>query len=169
VRCPSSTSVTAVNGTLFTWTHAPRRVSRPPQPVGADWKAKADESAGSDGGEDQGAEEVTVHGGRRRRRRIIITSVLERAVSRERLFLFRRSSGISGHLRALARAATFPTYACLTPLATIRAEGAGSSDDTSQRVLELGTQRVRHASRARGEWEWGLYVCTRPCWSGSPR
>jgi hypothetical protein len=40
----------------------------------------------SDGGDDQGAEEVTVHGAEEGR--IIITSVLERAVSRERLFLF---------------------------------------------------------------------------------
>ena len=39
----------------------------------------------SDGGEDQGADEVTVHGAEEGG---IITSVLERAVSRERLFLF---------------------------------------------------------------------------------
>jgi len=43
-------------------------------------------SAVSDGGEDQGAEEVIVYGAEEGEE--FITSVLERAVSRDRLFLF---------------------------------------------------------------------------------
>ena len=85
---------------LVRWAFAPRDprprnlvILRPALSSGAvqGWRARPHAkrwSAVSDGGEDQGAEEVTVQRGRRRRR--IITSVLERAVSRERLFLAAR-------------------------------------------------------------------------------
>ena len=62
-------------------------------------------SAVSDGGEDQGAEEGIVHGADEGEE--FITSVLERAVSRERLFLI-SASGESGTEWGLVRSKSTP-------------------------------------------------------------
>ena len=79
-------------------------------------------SAVSDGGEDQGAEEASW--GRRRKRRII-TSVLGRAVSRERLFLFSALSQLFfsgfGPFHVLSNKAR-GEGACLTTRAVLRGE-----------------------------------------------